>query len=524
MFDSQTRQLVRRSANFAPAILFILAAGVRLVPGERLVDDAYITFRYARNIVDGLGFVYNSGQPVLGTTTPLYTLLLAGLAWIFQSDNYPALSIGINALADGATCALLIPLGVALSGRRRVGIAAGLLYALAPFSVTFAIGGLETSVVVLLLTATAILYLRGRDQWAVTAALALLTRPDALILVGPIAIDWLIGGLARSWADRRAGRQISFAPWLRPVVFGLAPLLPWAVFAGYYFGSPIPHSITAKTAAYYLKPEEGLIRLVQHYATPFFEENIFVGAGALLTTLVLYCALALAGGLAAIRRDRHAWPIAAYPFLYFAVFALANPLIFRWYLTPPLPFYFLLILTGVSQIAAGLAQRWGREWPSALVFGAAGLLFVALSLRAWVLTPDHGPDRPAPGMAWFKLEQIYARVGEELAPELRPGQVIAAGDIGALGYFSRATILDTLGLVSPQSTAFYPLPHDQLVINYAISADLIADQRPDYVVFLEVYGRNTLLVDPRFASRYTLREKIPTDIYGSQGMLIYQLK
>ncbi|HIP97635.1 MAG TPA: hypothetical protein EYH32_10525, partial [Anaerolineae bacterium] len=32
-------------------------------------DDAFITYRYARNIVEGQGFTYNPGQWVLGTTT-----------------------------------------------------------------------------------------------------------------------------------------------------------------------------------------------------------------------------------------------------------------------------------------------------------------------------------------------------------------------------------------------------------------------------------------------------------------------
>jgi hypothetical protein len=40
-------------------------------------EDAYITLRYARNIASGLGFVYNPCEPVLGTTTPLWTLLNA---------------------------------------------------------------------------------------------------------------------------------------------------------------------------------------------------------------------------------------------------------------------------------------------------------------------------------------------------------------------------------------------------------------------------------------------------------------
>jgi len=55
--------------------LFLFAVTVRLLPGPRTIDDAYITFRYARNILAGSGFVYNLASS-FGTTTPLYTFLL----------------------------------------------------------------------------------------------------------------------------------------------------------------------------------------------------------------------------------------------------------------------------------------------------------------------------------------------------------------------------------------------------------------------------------------------------------------
>lgn len=59
-----------------PFVIFLLALAARLIPGPRTIDDSYITFRYARNILAGNGFVYNPGEHVLGTTTPLYTILL----------------------------------------------------------------------------------------------------------------------------------------------------------------------------------------------------------------------------------------------------------------------------------------------------------------------------------------------------------------------------------------------------------------------------------------------------------------
>ena len=92
--------VLRRFVRYAPLLMAALAFLARLVPGPRTIDDAFITFRYARNLLGGLGFVFNAGERVLGTTTPLYTLLLAALAGLTRVDDFPWLALWLNALAD----------------------------------------------------------------------------------------------------------------------------------------------------------------------------------------------------------------------------------------------------------------------------------------------------------------------------------------------------------------------------------------------------------------------------------------
>ena len=41
-------------------------------------DDAFISLRYAANLLAGHGLVFNPGERVEGFTSPLWTLLLAG--------------------------------------------------------------------------------------------------------------------------------------------------------------------------------------------------------------------------------------------------------------------------------------------------------------------------------------------------------------------------------------------------------------------------------------------------------------
>jgi len=511
--------MFRRLLPYWPYLIAGLALIARFIPTPRTIDDAFITFRYARNLLAGLGFVFNPGERVLGTTTPLYTLLLAALAGVTRSSNYPWLALGVNALADALTCLVLIRLGKKLSGRWEVGLAAGLLWAIAPMSVTFAIGGMETSVFIFLLTLSADLYLEGRTQAAaLTSALLLLTRPDGVLFAGPLVVDLLW----KCWREKKF-------PWAEAGIF-LSVVLPWVIFATLYFGSPIPHSIAAKSLAYRLEPSEGLIRLMQHYSTPFFEHLVFPNSWILIAFLIIYLFLSLIGDLSTIRRNRQSWPLVAYPWLYFAAFALANPLIFRWYLAPPLPFYFLLILSGIAKITEDGRRRTedGQKTtpssvfrPPSFVLGPSSF-FLLLSLHAWTLHPDHGPASPAPEMAWHKLELLYEQVGEKFEKTVLTETVIAAGDVGALGYYSNARILDTLGLISPEASAYYPLDPAFYVINYAIPPQLILDSRPDYLVLLEVYGRNGLLVDQRFQAEYILQQKIQTDIYGSDGLLIFK--
>jgi hypothetical protein len=514
--------------NWGPAAgLALVALAARLVAGPRTIDDAYITFRYARNIAQGMGFVYNPGQPVLGTTTPLYTGLMAG-AWWLGLRNLPVVAWVLNAVADAGTAVALYWLGMTLArspeqtaGRvgRVVTLGLGLAWALSPMSVTFAIGGMETSVVILFLVGSFAAYACGRPRLSAgVMALAVLTRPDALVAASLLFADMGLRPLVVSDGSSLSTR-LRRLPWAEAAIFALL-LLPWIAFATASFGSPLPQSVQAKVRAYHLDDLAALIRLVQHFSTPFFEHRVF-GRFWPAVGLPLYLVLYLVGGLGLLRRAGRILPLLLYPLVYVVVFSVANPLIFRWYLAPPLPFYFLAILTGLGNVLTDLMRRLGREQVGLWLVMLVVVLLLLSSLDAYTLHPDHGPDRPAPEMAWFELELLYAEAADRVAPLLQPGDVIAAGDIGAVGWFTRAPILDTVGLVSPEAVPYYPLDPSLLVINYAIAPDLIRDLQPAYIVTLEVYVRESLLPASWFQEAYRLVAKLDTNIYGSDGMLIF---
>ncbi len=509
---------------FVCFVVALAAITLRVIPQPRTIDDAFITFRYARNLVEGDGFVYNLDERTIGTTTPLYTLLMAGISAVTGSENFPWFALTINAAADAGTAVLLVLLMTALTGSLVPGGALGLLWAVSPMSVTFAVGGMETSVVIFWSVAAAFAYVRCHERaLAVFAALGVLTRVDTLIWIGPLFAHQFFVHWRAACADGTLRDWRSWIPWRTWTIF-IVLLIPWYAFSVAYFGVILPQSIGAKEVAYHVEQLSALTRFLQHIATPFFENDTF-GVPGIVVGIVLYPALALAGLLFVARRQPRLWPYLLYPWLYITAFSAANPLIFRWYLAPILPAYFFAIVCGVWGIAQAVTATLHHPYVLRAATALVMALFTAFSLNAWTLHPDHGPTTPAPVMAWHQIELYYHAMAGFLVERYGVGEdtLLAAGDIGAIGYFTHARILDTIGLVTPAVTTYYPLDPAlyQDDDNYIVPPALIQDYQPDYIVFMEMFLHNGLEQDAAFAADYQQIAVIPTDFYGT-GMLAFR--
>ena len=471
--------LIRPSKRRNLLIAFLLAAlaiAARLLPGARTIDDAFITFRYARNLLLGRGFVFNPGEHVLGTTTPLYTLMLS--AWARRVAGrrrpFPGWRWRSTRCRRGH-----LPAAVAHGqgwSRSAQGWSAGFVWSVAPFSVTFAIGGLETSLVRSAADRCGVGFsFRPSHPHRPRLCPALLTRPDALILVGPLALH-------RLWRAFRAPREpirlahilgVPAAPGrlgcLRRILLRQPPttfnccqtcrLPPAALGFPHPLAAALCHPIQANTAGV----------------------EIFSSASGWSSTRSF---LSLAPG-AAFAANNRILACSLYPWLYFLAFSLTNPLLFRWYLTPPLPPLFLFILIGLETLLLA-AFRTGKKnapallpaWKEAMII-ALMLLPLVSSLKAWELRPDHGATRPAPEMAFIKLELLYGEVADSLRGEdPHPVKPWLQGMWACGASRQGRKILDTVGLNSPVSLEYYPLPADDYVINYAVPARLVLEQRP----------------------------------------------
>ncbi|HRX85300.1 MAG TPA: hypothetical protein P5572_09810, partial [Phycisphaerae bacterium] len=217
--------------------LMVLLAGLvafgwlaRLAPADGLVD-----FRYAENLARGQGFVFNAGERVLGTASPLFAALLGLGGVVFGVDRVPlvahVLGILCGAVAGGAVYGLLrsVRVGPAWSA------ASMLVVGLHPAILAATVGGEAIALGLALVAVGLVAVVRG--WWIVAAVMAALLVPAqawgllwALLLVA--AIVW--------GAGRRA---------LGPLAVFAILLGAWLIFATVYFGSPVPLPLRAECAA-----------------------------------------------------------------------------------------------------------------------------------------------------------------------------------------------------------------------------------------------------------------------------------
>lgn len=146
-----------------------LAARLAWLAATRFTfEDAFITFQFAKRLSGGEGFVYNPGEPIYGTTTPLFTLLLAG--WLKLFPGHPVagatlLDLAASAGALALTWAALTRLGVTPRAR---------LWAIGALAICDKLwlhdaGGMETPLLLCLMAASGYAALRG---WPVRGGIA----------------------------------------------------------------------------------------------------------------------------------------------------------------------------------------------------------------------------------------------------------------------------------------------------------------------------------------------------------------
>jgi arabinofuranosyltransferase len=404
-------------------------------------DDAYITFQYARRLVEGHGLRFNAaGEPVQGYTDFLWVVWSALLRNVGLD---PALGSRLTSVACGLhVLARVMRLASAhAGGRRSAALAAGLLLAGLPPFAAWTSSGLGTVPVA---WASFLVFdhlaggARPRPARATAfAVVACLLRADGVVYAAfAFAAAWLAGT-----PERRRSLARAAVPGGATVA---AVLLGYFGWCAWYFGDWAPQTVRAKVTGSVLSWEQG----AKYLAT------------LAITFPSLWLALAVPRG----RRDGGSALGGSAGAVALAGYAWAGLVGGDWmpfgrFLVPVLPF--LALSFGLRAAAPGSSGSplFRPVLVAAVLLSSLPGAFDRPRVPQRVLERLHfrWNDRTISSELefWARVRQNSrenAALGRALAAHTRPGDSIVLGAIGAVAYATDLFVYDRNGLVTKEVT------------------------------------------------------------------------
>ncbi|NOK61637.1 MAG: hypothetical protein GFH27_549313n45 [Chloroflexi bacterium AL-W] len=475
--------MLSHSVWVAATIAVLLSALVLAIQtlGAWMLDDAFISFRYARNALHGYGFVFNPGERVEGYTNFLWTALFV-----------PIQSVGIEPNSASMKLTLLIALGIAtltfVGARQLTDIGAALvalvlLVVCTPLVLYGARGsGMETALFTLLVLSGIVVYIwpsqsrRSVHLFTVGAlfGLAAMTRPEG-VLVGGVTGLHLLWSL---WRDRR----IAWQPVAALSVGFLLIFGPYYIWRFSYYGYPLPNTFYAKVGGTGAQAFRGL----------FYAADFAIAQAPLI-------AFALFGGIMTARRRAAHVGAVGFLVLLLSIYTLyiiavgGDHFPYYRFFVPLVPPLVLLAAVGVAHFTRHLSPRL---MISVLVVCAAlGVTWQAPQLYASrTLNTD--------GQVWGENSVVEKNreIGLWLGAHTTSDTLIATGIAGALPFYSERPVLDALGL-NDLHIAHLEVPTMGQGVAGSEKTDVayILSQRPGYIPH---NSAGVFRGDPTFESMY----------------------
>lgn len=458
-------------------------------------EDAFISFRYAQNLLAGDGLVFNpDGQRVEGITNLLWTLSVAAGTWI-TGAGLPAVSVTL-----GLACGVLILIlawawafeelggsGVSWSLAAAGALAAPLLLAVAPGFAFYAASGLEVVFFALLVTA-GLYFLRGGGKlWCASVGSLLLgaafmARPEGALALGFAAAAYAL------WPGKDRWRRA-----LAAALPGGGVLVAVTLWRLYYYGAPVPNTAFAKA---------GGLEVMERWGWPYIIEAAGQNWFHLAWLLVLAGAVSHRGFL-----KRNLAALCAVPvWAAYIVYAGGDYMSFGRFVLPMLPVLYILAVTGVGLVAHSLIAD-SRGIRLGLRAGAIALpvaVTVAVFAAQVPYQVQEEQEREEYTQAMTERRQAAANWFDENASDA----LVARNGVGAFGYYSDSRILDMLGL-NESYIAHHGRKFPSIMPGHQTSdAGYILRREPDYIMMNNVeppfrFASDRVLGDsPEFREEY----------------------
>jgi hypothetical protein len=468
----------------------ILIAGIYLLNSKFTyaigfpLDDSWIHQTYGRNFALRGEWAFRPGIPSAGSTAPLWSALLA-LGFLLRLSPYiwtyflgALILFALAVLCEWAVRKLVN------SYRPRLPWV-GIFIALEWHFAWAAMSGMETLLHGLILSTVLILLMTKSPRYltiGLLVGLSVWIRPDGLTLLGPSMMTILL-------VEEDTHAKLTA---LTRYLIGFGSLfVPYLFFNLAIGGTPMPNTFYAKQAEYVNWQSLSIFTRLWQMSL-----QLLVGPSlALLPGIIGWGVKSVRekmwGSLAAL-----IWAVG-----YFVLYISRLPVYQHGrYIMPAMPIFFLFGLLAFAEFdKSKIFNRYhwiGQAvWRAGIVMLTAAFIFL-------------GANSYARDVAVIESEMVVT--AKWAAENLPPDALIAAHDIGALGYFDNHELIDLAGLISPD---VIPIIRDEPRL-----ADYLDQNGADYLIaFPGFYPKLTKNAETVFVTNSAI-----TLTFGQKNMAIYR--
>jgi hypothetical protein len=424
-------------------------------------DDAYIHLEFARSVASGMGFAFN-GRVVAGDTAPLWVLMLAAMHafipnWLVAGKVLTVLGAifgfaGIYAFARRLT-AQLLPTAATFPSL------IVLLIAVNPYTCYWLFSGMESITAAGLACFAVLAATRSRPTTrsfltaCLLAGIGPLLRPEMVFLTALLLLPL--------WGQSRQLRASGNSNHLLGLVLLAAPVVLWSIYSFHAFGHILPNTNAAKRAG---ANQSVVIRLINIYSMGF--PIIVCGVLAGIASLVFRASAVRNSLRTAIASTLHpsapnsaaktekTLPLSGWLFIVWfviaTIFYIANHTYVQTrYILVPAPGLIVVVLLQFFRLSSDAGRA----------LCAIGLA-VAIGVSALMVQP------------FIRNKGLNCIATQNLALFIRngipPDGPVAAYAIGQVAFVSQHPIIDTGGIVQPESIP-YLKAHPNAVVQWATS-------------------------------------------------------
>jgi hypothetical protein len=440
-------------------LLEILNAAVYLSTADALgfpLDDAWIHQTYARNLgLHGM-MAFSPGEPSTGSTSPAWTVLLAA-GYLLQIPFFSWTYVwgSIFAILTAYTAGLL---SHNYFGDFKHAVIVAIICIIEWHLAWSALSGMEISLFIFLTLLTLVFLHRNTSPllMGLLIGLTFLVRPEGIILGG-------IYGLKLLLANRRHPRQM-FSDIGKFAIIFLLIISPWVLFNLNYTGRPFPNTISSKFMQY------GYPWSLWNSMKYLWNVLIYFLAGPLM--LLVPCAGFVIDRAYRDRQSDLLYPL-AWALILVGLYAVALPAIYHHgrYLMPLIPIITIYGVEGLFQLLAKLPRM---SLLSPAIWLAFGIMLILLWLNGALTF----------ALQTKLLNESHLEAARWVNANTPRDAVIAAHDIGIIGYVTQRQIVDLAGLVTPEVI--------EIMSDQSELANFVHERQVTYVIVFSGYYRAML--------------------------------